>query len=98
LAVDTEKVRSFVSKYNNEKRALISILQDIQVEFKYLPQEALFLVSEILGVPLVDILGVATFYRSFSLQPRGEHLITVCMGTACHVRGGPKYWKSSKDN
>jgi len=90
LAVDTEKVRSFAAKYNNEKRALISILQDIQVEFNYLPQEALFLVSEILGVPLVDILGVATFYRSFSLQPRGEHLITVCMGTACHVRGGPK--------
>lgn len=84
------KVKSFIDKYSGQKRALIAILQDIQGEFNYLPSESLRFVSEILGIPLIDIISVATFYRSFSLQPRGKHLITVCMGTACHVRGGPK--------
>lgn len=90
MNVETQKVKSFIGKYHNEKKALISILQDIQAEFNYLPQEALRIVSKELSVPLIHIVGVATFYRSFSLQPRGEHLVTVCMGTACHVRGGPK--------
>lgn len=84
------KIKSYITKYNNEKKALISILQDIQEEYNYLPQEALKIVSETLDIPLINIIGVATFYRAFSLEPRGEHLITVCMGTACHVRGGPK--------
>lgn len=90
MEAETHKVKSFISKHNNEKKALISILQDIQVEYNYLPQEALRLVSESLGIPLIDIVGVATFYRAFSLEPRGKHIVTVCMGTACHVRGGPK--------
>jgi len=84
------KVKKYIKKYSNEKKALISILQDIQEEYNYLPQEALKIVSKTLAVPLIDILGVATFYRAFSLEPRGKHLITVCLGTACHVRGGPK--------
>ncbi len=84
------KVKSYITKYNNEKKALISILQDIQEEFYYLPQEVLRIVSKALGIPLIDIIGVATFYRAFSLEPRGKHIITVCLGTACHVRGGPK--------
>ncbi len=90
MEVQESKVKSFVTKYSSEKKALISILQDIQEEYNYLPQQALRIVSVILGIPLIDIIGVATFYRSFSLEPRGKHLITVCMGTACHVRGGPK--------
>ncbi|NOR22069.1 MAG: NADH-quinone oxidoreductase subunit NuoE [Candidatus Aminicenantes bacterium] len=84
------KVKSYITKYNNEKKALISILQEIQEEYNYLPQEVLRIVSKTLGIPLIDIIGVATFYRAFSLEPRGKHLITVCLGTACHVRGGPK--------
>jgi NADH-quinone oxidoreductase subunit E len=84
------KVKSFVTKYNKEKKALISILQNIQEEYNYLPQEALRIVSETLNIPLINIIGVATFYRAFSLEPRGKHLVTVCLGTACHVRGGPK--------
>jgi NADH:ubiquinone oxidoreductase subunit E len=84
------KVIKYIKKYSNEKKALISILQDIQEEYNYLPQEALKIVSKTLAVPLIDIIGVATFYRAFSLEPRGKHLITVCLGTACHVRGGPK--------
>ena len=84
------KVKKYIKKYSNEKKALISILQDIQEEYNYLPQEALKIVSKTLAVTLIDIMGVATFYRSFSLEPRGKHIITVCLGTACHVRGGPK--------
>jgi NADH:ubiquinone oxidoreductase subunit E len=79
-----------MQKHDNQKKALISILQDIQAEFNYLPKEALQTVSETLEIPLIHIFGVATFYRSFSLEPRGEHQVTVCLGTACHVRGGPK--------
>ena len=90
MAIETQKVKSFITRYKNEKKALISILQDIQAEYNYLPQEALRFVSESMGIPLIDIIGVATFYRAFSLEPRGKHLVTVCMGTACHVRGGPK--------
>jgi NADH:ubiquinone oxidoreductase subunit E len=88
--VETQKVKFFTEKYGKQKKALISILQDIQAEYNYLPQEALRLVSETLDIPLIDIIGVATFYRSFSLEPRGEHPVTVCIGTACHVRGGAK--------
>ncbi len=89
VAVNT-KIRSILNEHHFEKRALISILQDIQARYNYLPQEALLQVSQSLGVPLIDIVGVATFYRAFSLKPRGKHLVTVCLGTACHVRGGPK--------
>jgi NADH:ubiquinone oxidoreductase subunit E len=88
-AVNT-KVKSILTKHNREKRDLIPILQDIQAECNYLPQQALQIVSRSLEIPLIDIIGVATFYRAFSLKPRGKHLVTVCLGTACHVRGGPK--------
>ena len=90
MEVEELKVKKHIKKYSNEKKALISILQNIQEEYNYLPQEALKIVSKTLGVPLIDIIAVATFYRAFSLEPRGKHLITVCLGTACHVRGGPK--------
>ena len=90
MEIQESKIKSFVTKYNSEKKALISILQDIQEEYNYLPQDALRIVSETTGIPLIDIVGVATFYRAFSLEPRGRHLVTVCLGTACHVRGGLK--------
>jgi len=84
------KIESLTKKHSSERKALIPILRDIQAEYNYLPQEALILVSESLDIPLIDIVGVATFYRAFSLEPRGKHTVTVCLGTACHVRGGPK--------
>ena len=90
MDADTQKVQLLITKHNTEKKALISILQDIQAEYNYLPQETLIIVSKSLGIPLIDVLGVATYYRSFSLEPRGKHIITVCLGTACHVKGGPK--------
>lgn len=88
-AVNT-KVMTILNKYHLEKKSVIPILQDIQAEYNYLPQEALRFVSQKLGIPLIDIVAVATFYRAFSLKPRGKHVVTVCLGTACHVRGGPK--------
>ena len=69
---------------------LIPILQDIQEHFNYLPKEALEKVSGELAMPLRDVYGVATFYRTFSLTPKGKHICTVCLGTACHVRGGSR--------
>jgi NADH-quinone oxidoreductase subunit E len=72
----------------NESETLISILQHIQEEDGYVPQEKLIETAKRLNIPLIDVYGVVTFYKSFSLKPRGRHLITVCLGTACHVRGG----------
>lgn len=83
------KVDSIVERYGGEESYLIGILQDIQAEFRYLPREALERVSEKMGVPLSRLYSLATFFRAFSLSPRGEHLIVVCTGTACHVRGAP---------
>jgi len=72
---------------NGADASLITILEGIQGRYRYLPQEAMILVSERLGVPLSQIYSVATFYHAFSLVPRGRHTISVCTGTACHVRG-----------
>lgn len=83
-------VPEIIDKYKGQKKALIAILQEIQQIYSYLPEPALRLVSKKLGIPLIDVFSVATFYRAFSLKPRGRHQITVCLGTACHVRGGPK--------
>jgi len=70
-----------------ENTPIISLLEDIQSRYRYLPREALILVSEWLDVPLSQLYSVATFYHAFSLLPRGKYTIQVCTGTACHVRG-----------
>jgi len=88
--LDQDKIRQLVERHGGSKSKLISILQDIQAVYHYLPAEALKTVSRLLKIPLIDIISVATFYRAFSLKPRGRHVATVCMGTACYVRGGPK--------
>ncbi len=77
------------AKNNNHKGKLISTLEEIQSKYGYLPEQELRAVAAETEHSLVDIYGVATFYRAFSLEPRGKHLISVCLGTACHVRGGP---------
>jgi len=74
----------------NHGNFLIPILQDIQESCNYLPEELLIKVAEKLQIPLIDVYGVATFYQSFSLIPKGEHIITICLGTACYIRGGKK--------
>lgn len=90
MDVDLEKVESVIDRYEADRGLLISILQDIQVEYNYLPQETLIRVSQRLEIPLSQVFSVASFYRAFSLKPRGRHLIHVCLGTACHVRGGKR--------
>ena len=87
MDVDLKKVSTIVDKYQGAGGALIAILQDVQVEYNYLPADALKSVAERLNIPLISVYGIATFYKAFSLTPRGKHLITVCLGTACHVRG-----------
>ncbi|MFZ2040211.1 MAG: NAD(P)H-dependent oxidoreductase subunit E [Desulfobacterales bacterium] len=82
-----EKVTEIIQKYNSDKGFLVPILQDVQKEFNYLPREALNAVSTILDLPLSRIYELATFYKAFSLTPRGRHQLSLCMGTACHVRG-----------
>ena len=82
------ELEALTGKAKGQKRALIQVLQDVQDRFHWLPPEALEHIAGALGVPLVQVYGVATFYRSFSLEPRGRHVCTVCLGTACHVRGG----------
>lgn len=83
----TAKVNSILKDYQCEQNWLVPILQDIQAEYNYLPREALQQISQGLDVPLSRVYSVATFFKSFSLEPRGRHLINVCLGTACHVRG-----------
>ncbi len=72
------------------ENSLIALLSEIQARYHYLPHNALVLLSETLDLPLSQIYSVATFYHAFSLKPRGAHLMRVCMGTACHVRGAPQ--------
>jgi NADH-quinone oxidoreductase subunit E len=88
--MSVEEIGTIVEKHVGEQGALISILEEIQAKFSYLPEEALKAVAEKTGRSLVDVYGVATFYKWFSLKPRGKHLVSCCVGTACHVRGAPK--------
>ena len=83
----TEKVDSILDNHQRDQSMLVAILQDIQSEYSYLPREALERVSEGLSIPLSRVFSVATFFKALSLEPRGRHLINVCLGTACHVRG-----------
>jgi len=88
--VASKDILRILEKHNRKRGGLIAILEDIQSEYGYLPEESLRIVGEKTGRSLVDIYGVATFYRFFSLQPKGKHLICACLGTACHVRGAPR--------
>lgn len=85
-----EKVRTIIDRYHGDRGMLLSILQDVQAESNYLSREAVTEVHKVLNVPLSQVYSVATFFKSFSLKPRGRHLINVCLGTACHVRGAPR--------
>jgi NADH-quinone oxidoreductase subunit E len=87
---ELQLVDQIVQRNGNGHSNLIHILQDMNSELGYLPEEGLRRVSKVMAVPLVEVCGMATFFKSFRLEPRGRHLITVCMGTACHVRGAPR--------
>jgi len=85
-----DKVNEIIDRYGADRTASLAVLQDIQREYNYLPREALELVAERLGMPPGEVYHMATFYRSFTLRPKGEYCIRVCLGTACHVHGGPR--------
>lgn len=90
MVQELSNVEKILDKYQSDKNALIQILLDIQEQNHWLPKPALIWVSERLGVPWSQIYHIATFYKAFSLIPQGRHLMQVCLGTACQVRGGPR--------
>jgi NADH-quinone oxidoreductase subunit E len=89
MAVDLAPVANLCEQHVSRRGSLVMLLQDVQEQYGYLPREVLKEAARELDVPLARLYGLATFYRSFSLTPRGKHEICVCTGTACHVRGAP---------
>jgi NADH-quinone oxidoreductase subunit E len=88
--MSNEVLEKILKDRRSQPQQLVEVLQDVQEVFGYIPQEVMATVSRELGVPLIQVSRVAHFYKAFSLQPRGRHIVTVCMGTACHVRGATR--------
>jgi len=88
--MDDHVVERIVAEHHGSLGGMLSILSEVQAKYGYLPQDALRRIAAATGDSLTDIYGVVTFYKAFSLKPRGKHLVSVCLGTACHVRGAPK--------
>lgn len=95
--MDNGKIDKIIDKYDGESGSLIQVLLEIQNENRWLSKEALEKVSEKLKVPLSRIQHIVTFYKAFSLVPKGRHEVHVCTGTACHVRGAPRLLDSVQD-
>ncbi len=87
---EAKDIDTILESYPGESRYLIALLQDVQAEYNYISKENMTLVCDHVGVPVTQAWAVATFYKSFSLEPRGEHEIKVCLGTACHLKGGQR--------
>jgi NADH-quinone oxidoreductase subunit E len=81
------KICAIVEKYDNDPAKLIPILQEVQNEYRYLPEEVMSFVASTLGLSPAKVFGVASFYAHFSLKPKGKHVVRLCDGTACHVKG-----------
>ena len=88
--MDRELVTQIVERYEGDAGMLIPMMQDLQAEYGYLPAEQLRVIAEELKVPLTRVYGVAMFYSSFRLAPKGAHEVTLCMGTVCHLKGAPR--------
>jgi NADH-quinone oxidoreductase subunit E len=86
---ELSKLEAILEDKESRSDQLIEVLQDMQTQFHYLPEDELRIVAERLGVPQIEVFRVAKFYNAFSLTPHGRHRLTICMGTACHVRGAP---------
>lgn len=95
--MDIDRIDQIIDGHQAEASSLIQILLEIQSKHHWLPKDALARVSERLHVPLTRILHIATFYKAFSLVPKGRHEVHVCMGTACHVRGAPRVLDTVQD-
>jgi len=87
---DMKIMNDIIKEYELSERSLVSILQKTNNTYNYLPEQVLRYVAEQLNMPLSAVYRIATFYNAFSLEPRGKHLITVCLGTACHVKGAER--------
>jgi NADH:ubiquinone oxidoreductase subunit E len=90
MEFDLSRIDEVVANYPEVKGSLISILHEVQSLYNYLPEEALRYLSGKINVPLTQLYSIATFYHFFSLTPKGRHLVNVCLGTACHVKGSPR--------
>lgn len=90
MVPEVAQIDEIVDKYEGDRSALIQVLLDIQRENRWLPRETLMQVSQRFEVPLSQIYHIATFYKAFSLMPKGRHKVSVCLGTACQVRGAPR--------
>jgi NADH-quinone oxidoreductase subunit E len=90
VTATVSKIDEILDRHAGEEGALIQVLLDVQHEYNWLPPDVLRRTSERLGVPLSYVVRVGSFYKAMSLTPVGRHLVQVCLGTACHVRGGPK--------
>ncbi len=81
------KLQSILKGRSSQPHQLIEVLQDVQESYGYVPEEAMREISKTLGVPLIEVYQVASFYKAFKLKPTGKYVVTICNGTACHVRG-----------
>jgi NADH-quinone oxidoreductase subunit E len=88
MKINASDIKKEINKYPDKKGVLIPVLQDVQAKYGYIPHEAVSLIAKELSIYPIDIYGILTFYAQFHLSPRGQHIITVCQGTACHVMGG----------
>lgn len=85
-----DRLREVLSSYRGKRGELVPILQEVQAKFGYLPQRVMLEIATLTGVPESEVFAIATFYNQFSLTPRGKYIVKVCLGTACHIRGGPR--------
>jgi len=98
VRIDWQEIDAIIEKYKSDHEALLMIMQDISDIYNYVPPEAVLVLADKLGVRKSLIYSVATFYKTISLEPRGKHIINVCTGTACHVRGADKVMDALQEN
>ncbi len=88
--LESAVLNDILARHGRDPANIIAILQDIQAEVNWLPEEDLRIVSRELAIPLSKVMSLSTFYKAFSLKPRGRHIVQLCLGMACHVRGGER--------
>ncbi len=96
--MDQGKVDEIINRYPAQPGVLIQLLLDVQIEFNWIPKEAILSISEKLQISLSEIYRTASFYKAMSLTPRGRHIVSVCLGTACHVRGALRIMDKAEES
>ena len=91
------ETKEILEKYTKERNQLIGILNDVQERYGYIPKQAQMVISEELSIPMAEIYGVITFYSRFTLAPKGKYNISICLGTACYVKGSQKLLDRAKE-